>query len=85
MSSGSIVAFENHVDFEVEMVKGVKNVLFSGEGLFMTRLEGPGRVWLSSLPFDFSFILFFCSFYFYFSIVQLFFLSNLPLSSDSPD
>jgi uncharacterized protein (AIM24 family) len=31
-------------------VKGVANVLFSGEGLFLAKLTGPGRIWLQSLP-----------------------------------
>jgi uncharacterized protein (AIM24 family) len=32
------------------MVKGVKNVLFGGEGLFNTVITGPGTVWLQSMP-----------------------------------
>ena len=31
------------------MVRGFKNVLFGGEGLFLTTLTGPGRVWLQTL------------------------------------
>jgi uncharacterized protein (AIM24 family) len=31
------------------MVKGFKNVLFGGEGLFQTTLTGPGRVWLQTM------------------------------------
>ena len=31
------------------MVKGFKNVLFGGEGLFLTTLEGPGKVWLQTI------------------------------------
>ena len=31
------------------MVKGFANVLFGGEGLFLTTLTGPGRVWLQTL------------------------------------
>jgi uncharacterized protein (AIM24 family) len=30
-------------------VGGVRKALFSGEGLFMTRLTGPGRVLLQTL------------------------------------
>lgn len=49
---GHIVMFEPSVDFDIETVKGVKNVLFGGEGLFLSTLKGPGRVWLQSLPIE---------------------------------
>jgi uncharacterized protein (AIM24 family) len=42
--------FEPTVNFDVEMVKGVKNILFGGEGLFFATLTGPGRVWLQTMP-----------------------------------
>ena len=32
------------------MITGFKNVLFGGEGLFMTTLTGPGAVWLQGQP-----------------------------------
>jgi uncharacterized protein (AIM24 family) len=32
------------------MVKGLKNILFAGEGLFLATLTGPGRVWLQTMP-----------------------------------
>ena len=35
---------------DVESVKGVKNVLFGGEGLFNTRVTGPGKIWVQSMP-----------------------------------
>jgi uncharacterized protein (AIM24 family) len=31
-------------------VKGVSNVIFGGEGLFLATLTGPGRVWLQTMP-----------------------------------
>jgi hypothetical protein len=31
-------------------VRGFKNVLFGGEGLFLATLTGPGHVWLQSMP-----------------------------------
>ena len=40
------------MQFDVETVKGVKNVLFSGEGLFLATLKGPGKVWLQTMPFN---------------------------------
>lgn len=36
--------------FDVEMVAGVTNILFGGEGLFLAALKGPGRVWLQTMP-----------------------------------
>jgi uncharacterized protein (AIM24 family) len=32
------------------MVRGFKNILFGGEGLFLSTLRGPGRVWLQTMP-----------------------------------
>lgn len=48
VDTGNVVAFERTVDYEVEMVKGLGNIFFGGEGLFLTRLTGPGRVILQT-------------------------------------
>lgn len=47
---GHIAAFDASVSYDITSVKGVTNVLFSGEGLFLATLRGPGRIWLQSLP-----------------------------------
>ena len=47
---GHIAMFEPSVDYDITSVKGLKNVLFSGEGLFLATLSGPGKIWLQSLP-----------------------------------
>lgn len=47
---GHVAMFEPTVDFDVEMVRGIKTILFGGEGLFLARLRGPGRVWLQTMP-----------------------------------
>lgn len=52
VSSGSLVAFENGVDFDVQTMPGFKNVVFGGEGLFVTTLTGPGNIWLQGMPSD---------------------------------
>ena len=39
------------LDFDLEMVRGVKSMFFGGEGMFFARLTGPGKVWVQSLPF----------------------------------
>jgi uncharacterized protein (AIM24 family) len=38
------------IDFDVEIVRGFKNILLGGEGLFLSTLRGPGRVWLQTMP-----------------------------------
>ncbi len=50
VDTGCLVAYTPEVDFDIEFVRGVKNWLFGGEGLFFARLRGPGRIWLQSLP-----------------------------------
>lgn len=49
VDSGNIAAFESSVQYSAEMVKGFKNILFGGEGLFLSTLRGPGRVWLQTM------------------------------------
>jgi uncharacterized protein (TIGR00266 family) len=47
---GHIAMYEPQVNYDIQRVKGVKNILFGGEGLFLATLTGPGRVWLQSMP-----------------------------------
>lgn len=47
---GHIAMFEPSVQYDINMVKGVKNVLFAGEGLFLATLQGPGKIWLETMP-----------------------------------
>lgn len=49
VDTGNVAAFEESVQFHAEMVKGFKNILFGGEGLFLTTLTGPGKVWLQTM------------------------------------
>lgn len=49
VDTGNIAAFEEGVTYSAEMVKGFANVLFGGEGLFLSTLTGPGKVWLQTL------------------------------------
>lgn len=51
VDTGNVVAFAPTVNYEVQMIKGVGNVLFGGEGLFNTKLTGPGRVILQTQNF----------------------------------
>lgn len=47
---GHIALFEPSINYDITMVRGLTNVLFGGEGLFLATLSGPGRIWLQSLP-----------------------------------
>ena len=51
VDTGNVVAFEQSISYEVEMVKGIGNIFLGGEGLFLTRLVGPGKVILQSQNF----------------------------------
>ncbi len=48
VDTGNVVAFSPQVQYEIEMVKGLGNIMFGGEGLFLTKLTGPGRVILQT-------------------------------------
>lgn len=52
VDTGCIVALEPSVNFDIQQAGGIKTALFGGEGLFLATLQGPGRVWLQSLPFS---------------------------------
>ncbi len=49
VDTGNVAAFDDTVGYHTEMIKGFKNILFGGEGLFLTTLTGPGRVWLQTM------------------------------------
>ena len=49
VDTGNIALFEASVNYDIETVKGFKNVLFGGEGFFLTKLTGPGKVWLQTM------------------------------------
>mgnify|MGYP001113939934 CR=1 FL=1 len=50
VDTGHLAAMEATVDFDVTMVKGFKNILLGGEGLFLASVRGPGKVWLQTMP-----------------------------------
>ena len=49
VDTGNIAFFEAGVGYSAEMVKGFANILFGGEGLFLSTLTGPGKVWLQTM------------------------------------
>lgn len=50
VETGSVGMYEESVEMNIEKVKGMKNMLFGGEGIFLTSLKGPGKVWLQTMP-----------------------------------
>ena len=52
VDTGNVVAFDKTVKYEIETVKGLGNIFFGGEGLFITKLTGPGRVVLQTQNFN---------------------------------
>lgn len=49
VDTGCIVAFEETVDYDIQLAGGIRTALFGGEGLFLATLTGPGRVIVQSL------------------------------------
>lgn len=47
---GHVGAFQSSVAFQITVVRGIKNMIFGGDGIFLAALTGPGRVWLQTLP-----------------------------------
>ena len=50
IDTGCVVAYTVGIDFDIEFIKGIRNFMFGGEGLFFATLRGPGKVWIQSLP-----------------------------------
>ena len=50
LDTGYLAAMTETVKMDVVTVKGVSNVLFGGEGLFNTKVTGPGHIWVQTMP-----------------------------------
>ena len=50
VDTGYLAAMSESCTMEIQTVRGVKNVLFGGEGLFHTVITGPGKVYIQSMP-----------------------------------
>ena len=50
VDTGYLAAMSESCTMDVQMVKGAKNIFFGGEGLFHTRVTGPGKVYIQSMP-----------------------------------
>ncbi len=50
IDNGYVAAMTEGVNLDITMVKGLKNIVFGGEGLFLTTLTGQGTVWIQTMP-----------------------------------
>nr|WP_283777788.1 TIGR00266 family protein [Sansalvadorimonas sp. 2012CJ34-2] len=51
LDTGCLVAFSQGIEYDIEMARGLKSMMFGGEGLVLATLKGTGTVWIQSLPF----------------------------------
>lgn len=52
IDTGCLVGFTQTVNYDIQFVGGIKNTFFGGEGVFFATLQGPGTVYIQSLPFS---------------------------------
>ncbi|EDL65511.1 TIGR00266 family protein [Bacillus sp. SG-1] len=52
VDTGCLVAMTREVDYNIEYVGKIKSAFFGGEGMFFATVQGPGTVWIQSLPFS---------------------------------
>jgi uncharacterized protein (AIM24 family) len=52
LDTGCLVAFSSGIEYDIQMVSGLKSMFFGGEGLCLATLKGTGSVWIQSLPFS---------------------------------
>lgn len=52
VDTGCLVALTDTVNYDVQRAGNIKSMVFGGEGLFLAHVQGPGHVWLQSLPFS---------------------------------
>jgi len=52
VDTGCLVAFTFEIDYDIQLVGGLKSMIFGGEGIFLATLQGTGTVFLQSLPFS---------------------------------
>jgi len=50
LDTGYLAMMDETVQMTIETVKGVKNMVFGGEGVFNTKVTGPGRIWIQTMP-----------------------------------
>lgn len=52
MDTGCLVAMTAGVNYDIAFASNIKSAIFGGEGLVLATLQGPGHVWMQSIPFS---------------------------------
>lgn len=52
VDTGCLVGFTKGIEYDITLSRGLRSMMFGGEGMFLTTLSGHGKVWLQSLPFS---------------------------------
>src|SRR5690606_35776478 len=52
VDTGCIIGFTQNIDYDIELVGGIRNTVFGRAGFFLAKLQGPGTVYMQSLPFS---------------------------------
>ncbi len=50
LDTGYLAAMDASCHIDIQSIKGIKNIVFGGEGIFNTVVTGPGRIWVQSMP-----------------------------------
>ncbi len=50
VDTGNVLGFTEGMTLEIERIHGAKNIMLGGEGLFNTKVTGPGTLWLQTMP-----------------------------------
>jgi uncharacterized protein (AIM24 family) len=51
LETGSLVAFSEGIEYDIQTTTSLKSILFGSEGLYLTKLSGSGKVWIQTMPF----------------------------------
>lgn len=50
IDTGCLVGYTKDIHYDIQFVGGIRNTIFGGEGVFFATLQGPGKVWIQTLP-----------------------------------
>lgn len=52
LDTGCIVGFTNGIEYDIKATSSIKSMMFGGEGVFLTKLSGTGKIWMQTMPFN---------------------------------
>ncbi|MDX1981235.1 MAG: TIGR00266 family protein [Bryobacteraceae bacterium] len=52
VDTGCVVSFDETVNYDIQLVGGIKTAIFGGEGIFLATLTGPGKVLVQSMTLE---------------------------------